>query len=48
MSRKLRWIKRLERHLRKHPNDREAKRLLEALRTGKYKWRGRSIVIVEE
>ncbi len=45
MSRKLRLIRRLERHLRKHPNDRKARELLEALREGRYEWRGRSVVI---
>ncbi len=47
VSRKLRMIRRLERHLKKHPNDKQAKKILEALRAGKYKWRGKSIVIEE-
>jgi len=45
LSRKLRMIRRLERHLRKHPNDKQARELLEALRKGRYEWRGRSIVV---
>ena len=45
MSRKLRLIRRLERHLKKHPNDKQALELLKALREGRYEWRGRSIVI---
>ncbi|WP_168371265.1 hypothetical protein [Pyrodictium occultum] len=45
MSRKLRMIRRLERHLRKHPNDRVAREILEALREGRYEWRGRSLVV---
>ncbi|NOZ88717.1 MAG: hypothetical protein GXO15_02185 [Crenarchaeota archaeon] len=45
MSRKLRMIRRLERHLRKHPNDRVAREILEALRSGRYEWRGRSLVV---
>jgi len=45
LSRKLRLIRRLERHLRKHPNDRKARELLEALREGRYEWRGRSVVV---
>ncbi len=45
MSRKLRMIRRLERHLRKHPNDRAAREILEALREGRYEWRGRSLVV---
>jgi vacuolar-type H+-ATPase subunit E/Vma4 len=45
LSRKLRLIKRLERHLRKHPNDKQAKELLEALKEGRYEWRGKSVVI---
>ncbi|MET1102260.1 MAG: hypothetical protein ABWW69_07290 [Pyrodictiaceae archaeon] len=48
MSRKLRMIRRLERHLRKHPNDRVAREILEALRKGRYRWKGRSLVIVSE
>jgi hypothetical protein len=47
LSRKLRMIRRLERHLRKHPGDEQARRLLEALRSGRYEWRGRSLRIVE-
>jgi len=45
VSRKLRLIRRLERHLRKHPNDKKAREILEALRTGRYEWRGRSLVV---
>jgi len=45
MSRKLRLIRRLERHLRKHPNDKQAWELLKALKEGRYEWRGRSVVI---
>ncbi len=45
MSRKLRLIRRLERHLRKHPNDKQALELLKALKEGRYEWRGRSVVI---
>ncbi|WP_153801386.1 hypothetical protein [Hyperthermus butylicus] len=45
MSRKLRLIRRLERHLKKHPNDKQALELLKALREGRYEWRGRSVVI---
>lgn len=41
-------IRRLERHLRKHPNDRVAREILEALRKGRYRWKGRSLVIVSE
>jgi len=43
MSRKLRMIRRLERHLRRHPNDKMAKAILEALRSGQYEWRGKSL-----
>ncbi len=46
MSRKLRMIRRLERHLRKHPNDRNALEILKALKEGRYRWRGRSLVIL--
>ncbi|BES81961.1 hypothetical protein [Pyrodictium abyssi] len=45
MSRKLRLIRRLERHLRKHPNDKKAREILEALKAGRYEWKGRSLVI---
>jgi len=45
MSRKIRWIRRLERHLKKHPNDKVARTILEALKKGNYEWRGKSIVI---
>ncbi len=46
MSRKIRMIRRLERHLRKHPNDRKALEILQALKEGRYRWRGRSLVIL--
>ena len=45
MSRKLRLMRRLERHLKRHPNDKKARELVEALREGRYEWRGRSIVV---
>lgn len=45
MSRKLRFIRRLERHLRRHPNDKKAREILEALKAGRYEWKGRSLVI---
>ena len=45
MSRKLRMIRRLERHLRKHPNDKVAREILQALKEGRYERRGRSLVI---
>jgi len=48
VSRKLRLIRRLERHLKKHPNDQKARELLEALKAGRYEWRGRSVRIVSE
>ena len=41
-------IKRLERHLKKHPNDKQARMLLEALKNNQYKWKGRSIIVVRE
>ncbi len=47
MSRKLRLVRRLRRHLAKHPNDKEAERLLRALQEGRYRWKGRSVVVVE-
>ncbi len=47
MSRKLRLIRRLERHLKKHPNDKKAAELLKALKEGRYEWRGRSVVVKE-
>jgi len=46
MSRKLRLIRRLERHLRRHPNDSNAKRIIEALKQGKYEWNGRKLKIL--
>ncbi len=36
-------IRRLERHLKSHPNDKMAKAILEALRSGQYEWRGKSL-----
>ncbi len=45
MSRKLRYMKKLERHLRKHPNDRVAKNILDALKNNRYEWRGRKLVM---
>ena len=48
MSRKIRWIRRLERHLRRHPNDKMAKQILEALKSGNYEWRGKSIVVKQQ
>jgi len=45
MSRKLRFIRRLERHLRRHPNDKKAREILEALKAGRYEWKGRGLVI---
>jgi hypothetical protein len=39
-------IRRLERHLRKHPNDRKAWEILQALKEGRYRWKGRSLVIL--
>ncbi len=45
MSRKLRHIRRLERHLKKHPNDRVAKKILEALKNNQYEWHGRRLVL---
>ncbi|MET1129134.1 MAG: hypothetical protein ABWW70_07440 [Thermoproteota archaeon] len=45
MSRKIRLMKRLMRHLKKHPNDRQAREILEALKEGRYEWRGRALVI---
>lgn len=47
MSRKIRLVRRLRRHLAKHPNDKEAEKLLKALLEGRYRWKGRSVVIVE-
>ena len=41
-------IRRLERHLRKHPNYRVARQILEALREGRYEWRGRSLVVKQQ
>ena len=46
MSRKLRLIRKLERHLRRHPNDKNAKRIIEALKQGKYEWHGRKLKIL--
>ncbi len=46
MSRKLRLIRRLQRHLAKHPNDKFARELLQALLEGRYRWKGRSVVIL--
>ena len=46
MSRKIRWMRRLERHLKRHPNDKVAREILEALREGRYEWRGKSIRII--
>ncbi len=45
MSRKLRYIRKLERHLRRHPNDNVAKRILEALKNNQYEWRGKKLVV---
>ncbi len=39
-------MRRLERHLKRHPNDRVAREVLEALREGRYEWRGKSIHII--
>ncbi len=46
MSRKIRWMRRLERHLKKHPNDKVAREILEALKEGRYEWRGKSLHII--
>ncbi len=45
MSRKLRYIRRLEHHLKRHPKDEVAKRILDALKNNKYEWRGRKLII---
>jgi len=46
LSRKIRWMRRLERHLKKHPNDKVAREILEALKEGRYEWRGKSLHII--
>jgi len=46
LSRKLRLIRRLQRHLAKHPNDKNAREILQALLEGRYRWKGRSLVIL--
>jgi len=48
VSRKLRMIRRLMRHLKKHPNDKKAQEILKALQEGRYRWKGRSLVILPE
>ncbi len=46
MSRKIRWMRRLERHLKRHPNDKMAREILEALKEGRYEWHGKSLRII--
>jgi len=41
-------MRRLMRHLKKHPNDKKAQEILKALQEGRYKWKGRSLVILPE
>jgi len=36
------------RHLKKHPNDKKAQEILKALLEGRYRWKGRSLVILPE
>ncbi len=45
MSRKLRYIRKLERHLKRHPNDKVAKRILNALKNNQYEWHGKKLVV---
>ena len=38
-------MRRLERHLKKHPNDKVAKMILDALKNNRYEWRGKKLIV---